>query len=68
MEKYYSLEEAARLLCVAPHSLADRRYRAHHRLAARKLGRRLLFAESELIRIIEEGKEQFPRRAETTHA
>lgn len=55
-----SLEQSAVLLSISPRSLADKRYRAHLRLAARKVGRRLCFLESDLLDLLERGREHLP--------
>jgi len=56
----YSLEEAAKLLKVSPRSLADRRYRLRLGLSGRKIGRRLIFVEGDLLRLLDAGRELFP--------
>lgn len=58
--KQISLEQAAERLSVSPRSLADRRYRVRLGLAAVKIGRRITFAESDIERLIREGRERFP--------
>ena len=55
--KIYSIDEAAALLRVSPRSLADKRYRLHWNIPARKVGRRLVFAETDCLRLLEQGKE-----------
>lgn len=56
----YSIDEAAELLKISPRSLADRRYRVRLGLPGRKIGRRLIFAEEDIWRIIERGREPLP--------
>ena len=56
------VDSAARLLGISPRSLADKRYRARLGLAARRVGRRLVFAEEDCVRILRRGKEPFPVR------
>lgn len=55
-----SLEEAADLLKVSPRSLADRRYRLKLPLQARKIGRKVVFVEDDVIRLLEHGREPIP--------
>lgn len=55
-----SIEVAAARLGVSPRSLADRRYRCRLNLPGVKVGRRLLFAEVEVDRIVREGRERLP--------
>lgn len=58
--KQISLERAAERLSVSPRSLSDRRYRVRLGLAAVKIGRRITFAESDIERLIREGRERLP--------
>ncbi|MBI2884179.1 MAG: helix-turn-helix domain-containing protein [Candidatus Methylomirabilis oxyfera] len=58
--KQISLEQAAERLSVSPRSLSDRRYRIRLGLAAVRIGRRLTFSETDLERIIREGRERLP--------
>lgn len=51
---------AAQLLKCSPRSLLDRRYRVRHGIQARRVGRRLVFLESDLFRILERGREPLP--------
>lgn len=55
-----TLDEAAKLLKVSPRSLADRRYRCRLGLAGRKVGRRLIFTEEDLLRLLHAGREPLP--------
>lgn len=60
-----SLDEAAHVLKLSPRTLGDRRFRMRVGLAARKVGRRLVFMESELERLLRAGRERCgpaPRR------
>ena len=56
----YSLDDAARILQVSPRSLADKRYRLRLGLAARKVGRRVIFLEADLKRLLDAGRESLP--------
>lgn len=55
-----SVEQAAAILQVSPRSLSDKRYRSRLGLAGRKIGRRLIFAEEDVIRLLERGREHLP--------
>lgn len=61
--KQISLEQAAERLSVSPRSLSDRRYRTRLGLAAVRIGRRLTFSETDLDRLIREGRERLPGEA-----
>ena len=61
--KQISLEQAAERLSVSPRSLSDRRYRVRLGLAAVRVGRKLTFSETDLERIIRDGRERFPGEA-----
>jgi hypothetical protein len=54
-----SLLDAAVALGVAPRSLADKRFRARIGLAGRHVGKKLVFAESDVVALLERGKETF---------
>lgn len=56
-----NLDEAAALLKISPRSLADRRYRAKLPLAARKIGRKIVFVESDIDKLIACSREHLPR-------
>ncbi len=58
--KCFNIDEAATVLRVSPRSLADRRYRLRLGLTGRKIGRRLIFTEKDLARLLEEGREILP--------
>lgn len=58
-----SLEQAAERLSVSPRSLSDRRYRVRLGLAAVRIGRKLTFSETDLARLIREGRERLPGEA-----
>ncbi len=58
--RIYTIDEAAAVLRISPRSLSDRRYRLRLGLAGRKIGRRILFTEDDLARLLEEGREIFP--------
>lgn len=60
LQKTLSIDEAAKLLSISPRSLADRRYRLRLGLPARKIGRRVVFIEGDLLRILERGREPLP--------
>ena len=60
LQKSLNIDEAARLLSISPRSLADRRYRLRLGLAARKIGRRIIFLEEDILKLLERGKERFP--------
>lgn len=55
--KTLSIDEAALVLKISPRSLADKRYRLRLGLPARKVGRRLVFVETDLLCLLEQGKE-----------
>lgn len=58
------VDEAARRLGVSPRSLIDKRFRLRTGLPAVKIGkRRIGFAESDIERLIREGRERFPGEA-----
>ena len=56
--------EAADVLGISPRSLADRRYRNRIGLPARRIGRRLVFLESDCRRLLELGKERLVKIGE----
>ncbi|MDE2058615.1 MAG: hypothetical protein KGL31_06615 [candidate division NC10 bacterium] len=58
--KQVSIEKTAERLSVSPRSLADRRYRVRLGLAAVRIGRRLTFSESDIEKLIREGRERLP--------
>lgn len=60
MGKALNVDEAARLLGVSPRSLGDRRYRERIGLAARRVGRRIVFARADLVALLER-RENFAR-------
>ena len=53
-----SVDEAAERLGVSPRSLADRRWRARVGLVTTKIGRRALFRESDIDKLILRGVER----------
>lgn len=55
-----SVEQAAAILQVSPRSLSDKRYRARLGLAGRKIGKRLIFAEEDVLRLLKRGRESLP--------
>lgn len=55
-----NLEDAARALNVSSRSLADKRYRARIGLAVRKVGRRVVFAEADILKLLERSREPLP--------
>ena len=61
--KTFTIDEAALLLKISPRSLADKRYRSRLGIPGRRVGRRLVFAESDLIYILEQGREVLSTRA-----
>lgn len=56
----YSIEQAATVLQISPRLLSDKRYRARLGLAGRKIGKRLIFAEEDVLRLLERGRESLP--------
>lgn len=62
MVRAYDIDEAAGILRVSPRSLADRRYRERLGLAARRVGRRLVFLEEDLLRLLEGGRQTVRRK------
>lgn len=60
LQQTLTIDEAAKLLSISPRSLADRRYRLRLGLAARKIGKRVVFLEGDLLRILERGREYLP--------
>jgi len=55
-----SLHEATKALGVSPRSLADRRYRTRIGLPARKVGRRVVFLEQDLRRLLAARRDGLP--------
>jgi len=55
-----TVDEAALVLKISPRSLADRRYRMRLGIPARKVGRRLVFAETDLLQLLEQSRETLP--------
>ena len=53
-----TVDEAAARLGVSPRSLADRRWRSRVGLTATKIGRRALFREADIERLIARGVER----------
>jgi hypothetical protein len=53
-----NLEQAAELLKVSPRSLADKRYRAKLPLPARKVGRKIIFLEADIARLLDRNIER----------
>ena len=51
-------EEAAQRLGLSPRSLCDKRYRFRIGLPATKIGRRIGFAESDVEKLINRGREK----------
>lgn len=62
----FSLDEAARFLKCSPRSLADRRYRERIGLDVRRVGRRLVVLENDLLRVL--GIESAASEADTREA
>lgn len=54
------VREAARFLGVADRSLADRRFRLRIGLQARRIGKRTVFMRSDLLKLLERGREPLP--------
>ncbi|MBI2882645.1 MAG: helix-turn-helix domain-containing protein [Candidatus Methylomirabilis oxyfera] len=59
-ERALSVGEASEMLAVSPRSLSDRRFRIRLGLQARRIGGRIVFLESDLLRLLERGREGFP--------
>jgi len=59
-ERALSVSEAAEMLAVSPRSLSDRRFRTRLGLQARRIGGRIVFLESDLMRLLERGRERLP--------
>ena len=55
-----TLEEAANMLKVSPRSLGDKRYRLRLPLPARKVGRKVIFIESDILKLLERNIEPIP--------
>jgi hypothetical protein len=55
-----SIDEAARALSLSTRSLHDKRYRLRIGLPARKIGRRTVFLEADVLKLLERGKERLP--------
>lgn len=53
-------EGAAQLIQCSLRSILDKRYRMRHGIVARKVGRRLVFLEADLLRVLERGRETMP--------
>jgi hypothetical protein len=59
-ERALSAKVAAEMLSLSPRSLADRRFRLRLGLQARRIGGRIVFLESDLLRLLERGREPWP--------
>lgn len=60
-ERALNVIEAAKMLSLSPRSLADRRFRIRLGLQARRLSRRkIVFLESDLLKLLERGREPLP--------
>jgi excisionase family DNA binding protein len=59
-----SAEEAAAQLGVSPKSVKGKRWRIRGGLPATKIGRRTMFRESDLEKLISRGRERLPTGAE----
>ncbi len=55
-----TLIEAANVLKISPRSLADKRYRLRLPLPARKVGRKVVFLESDVLNLLEQNIEPIP--------
>ncbi len=55
-----TIDETAQALCVSARSLGDRRYRARIGLPLRKIGRRTVFLEADVLQLLERGRESLP--------
>ncbi len=55
-----SIDDTARLLSVSTRSLHDKRYRLRIGLPARKIGRRTVFLEADILKLLERGRESLP--------
>jgi hypothetical protein len=63
-DRAMDISEAARMIAVAPRSLSDKRFRQRIGLQARRIGkRRIVFLESDLLRLLERGREPLPGEA-----
>lgn len=59
-ERALSVSEASEMLSLSPRSLSDRRFRIRLGLQARRIGGRIVFLESDLLRLLERGREAMP--------
>lgn len=59
-EKAMGVSEAAEMLGVSPRSLGDKRFRIRLGLQARRICGRIVFVESDLLRLLERGREPLP--------
>ena len=55
-----TIDETARTLCVSARSLADKRYRSRIGVPIGKIGRRTVFLEADVLRLLEKGRESLP--------
>lgn len=62
-ERALGVPEASEMLGVKPRSLSDRRFRIRLGLQARRIGGRIVFLESDLLRLLERGREPLPGEA-----
>jgi len=56
----YTVDEAAAILKLSPRSLSDKRVRTRLGLLGRKVGKRLIFMEQDLLRCLERHREFLP--------
>ncbi len=54
-----TLDEAAKVLRVSTRSLSDRKFRVRIGLPARRIGKRLIFTEEDLLATLDRGRESF---------
>lgn len=59
-ERALGVVEAASMLGVSPRSLGDRRFRLRLGLQARRVGGRIVFLQSDLLKLLERGREPLP--------
>lgn len=59
-QRAVTLEQAAEILGVSPRSLADKRFRYRVGLAARHVGKKIVFVRADLDAVLERGRERLP--------
>jgi hypothetical protein len=65
--KLISVKDTAAILCVAPKSLMDKRFRARIGLPATHIGRRVGFAEADVEQILRRGREDMDAADRSEH-